>query len=111
MRLVEARGLPASALDAAAAFHASCLPRIREAIAEGELPLCIVFDLADHTHTAWRLATTQSLAREAAPERVNALASDDETAIDAALSYLNRAPGVTGQYLVLDGNDAGNAAQ
>lgn len=105
MVLLRVGALPAEALAAAAQFHAAVLPR---ALAElkGGKGLVLVFDPADHTHRAWRLAAVQSLARQYAPLRVNALASDDERAIAAALKYLAVAEGVTGQYLPLDGNGA-----
>lgn len=110
MRRVEARRLPDNPTDAAAVFLQGAVSEIRAAIDAGDLPLCVVFDPADHTHTAWRLAAVQALAREAAPGRVNAVASDDDAAIAAAADYLDRAPGVTGQYLPLDRQGAGNAA-
>ena len=69
--------------------------------------LVLIFLPADHTHRAWRLAAVQSLARELAPQRVNALASDSEKALSAALTYLNSAEGVTGQLLQLDDTGAG----
>ena len=68
----------------------------------------IVFPPAEHTHRAWRLAAVQSLARDHAPLRVNALASDDPAAIDSALAYFKAAPGLTGQYLNLDSFGAGD---
>lgn len=108
MRVVEARGLPDNPTDAAFAFGRIGVPMVRAAIAGGDLPLCIVFDRADHTHSAWRRAAVQSLAREAAPGRINAVAGDDP---QAALAYLARASGVTGQYLQLDGQGAGDPAQ
>jgi hypothetical protein len=74
---------------------------------EGEGLLVLVFPPADHTHSAWRLAAVESLAREQAPRRVNAVASADEAAIAAALAYLVKAEGVTGQYLPLDSAGAG----
>ena len=49
----------------------------------------------------------QGLAREHAPIRVNAVASDDEAAIAAAARYLAAAEGITGQLLILDGMGAG----
>ena len=67
----------------------------------------IIFAPADHTHRAWRLAAVQGLARALAPRRVNALASDSEAAITAALAYLEGAAGLTGQYLPLDDAGAG----
>lgn len=96
-------GLPENALAAAAQFHAEWPVKIaplREA-------LVLIFSPADHTHRGWRLAAVQSLARQFAPVRINAVASDDEGAIQAAIAYLVRAEGVTGQYLALDGAGAG----
>ena len=110
MRLVEARHLPDNPTDASAAFLQVAVPEIRAAVRAGDLPVCLVFDPADHTHTAWRKAAVQGLAREAAPGRINAVAGDDEAAIAAGIEYLARAPGVTGQYLPLDGHGAGNPA-
>jgi hypothetical protein len=73
---------------------------------EGE-DLVLIFPPADHTHRGWRLAAVQSLARDHAPLRVNALASDDPAAIESALTYLEQAEGLTGQYLTLDSLGAG----
>jgi hypothetical protein len=103
--LLRVGALPDEALAAAAEFHAVVLPGILAELASSET-LTLVFAPADHTHRAWRLAAVQGLAREHAPARVNALASDDEPAIAAALKYLAAAEGVTGQYLLLDGNGA-----
>ena len=105
MALLRIGALPDEALAAAAEFHAVVLPRVLAELEGGET-LTLVFAPADHTHRAWRLAAVQSLARHHAPARVNALASDDERAIAAALDYLAAAEGVTGQYLPLDGNGA-----
>lgn len=100
--------LPPSALDAAGRFHADYLPSVLGELGNGE-HIVLVFEPADHTHRAWRLALVQGLAREHAPTRVNAVASEDEAAIAAAADYLARAPGVTGQYFALDGEGAGSA--
>ncbi len=123
--------LPAAPLAAAATFFAEVLPLIEHAMIEplkqsvptddeaivshDALParddadgaLLLVFAPADHTHHGWRLALTQALAREHAPLRVNAVASDAGAEIDAAEAYLDVAYGVTGQYWPLDGNGAG----
>ena len=74
---------------------------------EGE-DLVLIFPPADHTHRAWRLAAVQSLARQYAPLRVNSVASADTAAIASALAYIASAPGLTGQYLALDGIGAGD---
>ncbi|WP_254514984.1 Rossmann fold domain-containing protein [Novosphingobium sp. G106] len=105
MALLRVGALPDEALAAAAEFHAVVLPRVLAEL-QGAKTLTLVFAPADHTHRAWRLAAVQGLARQHAPVRVNALAGDDEAAIGAALSYLDKAEGVTGQYLLLDGNGA-----
>jgi len=96
--------LPEDALAAAAAFHGAVVPKV---LGSGEAMVTLVFAPAGHEHAGWRLAAVQSLARALSPARVNALASADEAAITAAASYLQSAPGVTGQYLVLDGAGAG----
>lgn len=98
---------PNDPLDAVAAFHADMLPVIRAALVTRPDYLVLVFPPAQQTHRGWRLATIQDLAREFAPTRINAVESDDERAIDAALAYLASAEGVTGQFLPLDGNGAG----
>jgi len=95
-------GLPPAPLDAAAAFFAENLPAARTALASAD-SLVLVLPPADHAHRAWRLAAVQELAREAAPRRVNAIAGGAPDAIDAALAYLDGAPGVTGQILAVDG--------
>jgi molybdopterin biosynthesis enzyme len=99
-------GLPGEPLAAAARFHADVLPRVLAALAAERADLVLVFGAADYTHRDWRRAVVRQLARDHAPMRVNALASDDETAVVAALAYLGMAPGVTGQYLSLDGEGA-----
>lgn len=104
--LLRVEGLSASALTAAAQFHAEILPQALEVLVGGE-DVILAFAAADHTHKAWRLAVVQQLARDAAPLRVNAVAGGDEAAIAAAVGYLAEAPGVTGQLLALDGNGAG----
>lgn len=94
--------LPEDALEAAARFHSEHLPPIRAALAEAAA-VTIVFASAPADHRGWRLAVVQDLARAAAPARVNAVAGDDEQAIAQALAYLEAAPGITGQFLAVDG--------
>ena len=109
MALLRVGPLPGEALAASARFHAEYLPPILAALADlaaGDA-LTLVFAPGDHGDRGWRLSVVQGLAREHAPRRVNALASDDEAAIAAAARYLAAADGVTGQYLVLDGVGAG----
>jgi hypothetical protein len=104
MAVIRVGTLPGQALDAAAKFHGEVLTRVREALAESDEHLVLVFEPAGHEHRAWRLAVVQQLARDHAPLRVNALESGDEAAIAAAMDYVGSAPGLTGQLLRLDGN-------
>ncbi|MGB3165760.1 MAG: Rossmann fold domain-containing protein [Alteraurantiacibacter sp.] len=98
--IIAARGLPDAPLDAAAAFAERHLAEARTALPRD---VVLLFDPADHTHKAWRRATVQELAREAAPGRVNAVVGSDEGAIAEVIAYLARAPGVTGQLLATNG--------
>ena len=105
MQRIDVTGLPGTPSAAAAVFYGEWQERVQTALAKGSLAL--VFPPAGHEHGAWRLSAVQTLAREMAPARLNAIASDDETAIAAALAYLAAADGVTGQYLPLDSVGAG----
>ena len=98
--------LPDSALDAAATFHGEWRGRAQSLLDQRDV-LAVVLPPAPYDHADWRRAAARDLAR-AAPKRVNVIASDDERAITAALAYLTAAPGVTGQYLPLDGHGAGD---
>jgi len=104
MALLRVGALPGDALGAAAEFHARILPEVR---ASGGEDLVLVFEPANYEHRGWRLAVVQQLARDLAPHRVNAIESDDQKAVAAAVDYLETAPGLTGQLLRLDGNGAG----
>ena len=106
MALLRVGGLSDEPLAAAARFYADILPSVLKALDAESGDLVIGFEPADYQHRGWRLAAVQQLARDHAPVRVNAIASDDEKAIAAALAYLSVAEGVTGQYLPLDGNGA-----
>ena len=99
--------LPDSALDAAATFYSEWGAQAQFLLGQ-EDALAIVLPPAPYDHADWRRAAARDLARAVAPKRVNVIASDDERAITAALAYLTAAPGVTGQYLPLDGHGAGN---
>jgi hypothetical protein len=106
MATVRVTALPAAPLDAAAAFHADWLPRIRAELAASPVESAVlVFPPADHSHRGWRLAAVQELARELAPRRINALACDSEPGLAAALALLDNCQGITGQLLAID--DAG----
>ena len=136
MRVLEVSGLPERPSAAAAAFHAEWLPQAWALLKplpfrggdggggchhplsrpdnphpnpspEWEGLLVIAFDAADYTHTGWRLAAVQMLAREYAPARVNAVSGGGAAAQAAALAYLADGAGITGQYLPLDDAGAG----
>ena len=109
MAAVRVEGLPDEPAAAAHAFYQQ-IGQLLESLTEGE-NLTLMFGAADHTHTGWRLAAVQSLARERAPQRVNAIAGGHAAAIAAALAYLDAADGVTGQYLPLDDRGAGFVLQ
>lgn len=106
MKRIAVDDLPEDPLSAASVFHQHWLPYAEDALAAGD-DLLLVFAAADHTHRAWRLAAVAGLARKHAPLRVNAVAGTGE-ALAQAEQYLAAAPGVTGQYLPLDGEGAGN---
>lgn len=94
--------LPDGALDAAAAFYAQHRGAIAEML-EGEAAVAVVFAPAPYDHRDWRSAAIADLARAHAPaRRVNGLAGEDEAVLEAALAYLDTAPGITGQYFELD---------
>ena len=100
---VDAKGLPDSPLDAAAEFYTRIVPAVREVMARSS-DLAIMFDPADHTHSAWRLSAIQELAREAVPCRINGVVAQrsnlDGTA--QALQFVHDNPGVTGQLLAVE---------
>ena len=98
---IEARELPDAPLDAAGAFHTRILPDARRAAGND---LVLLFDPADHTHSHWRKAAVEELAREAAPCRVNAAVGGSSNDVNALCEYLHNAPGVTGQLFALHGN-------
>ena len=97
MALLRVEQLPEAPLDAANEFYGVWLNRARS----HDEDLVLLFPPADHTHRAWRLAAVQDLARAAAPSRVNGIVGGDEKAIAAALAWLERAPGITGQLLAV----------
>jgi hypothetical protein len=99
------------ALDAAREFHATWLDQARALLQDARASLAIVMPPASYDHSDWRRAAARDLARIAAPVRVNVIASDEEAAIASALAFLESAPGVTGQYLPLEGEGAGSPAR
>jgi hypothetical protein len=108
MKQIAVDDLPEDPLSAASVFHQHWLPYAEDALAAGD-DLLLVFAPADHPHRAWQLAAVAGLARKHAPLRVNAVAGKGE-AIARTERYLAAAPGLTGQYLPLDGNGARDPA-
>lgn len=98
---IEARELPDSPLDAAAAFHARIMPEARRLSGSD---LLLLFNPADHTHLHWRTAAVEELAREAAPCRVNGAVGGSDADVAAVCEYLRGAPGVTGQLFAIHDN-------
>ena len=109
MAAFEIQSLGSDPSAAAAQFYSQYLPLIEAQLAAVPGPLTILFPQVDYTHAAWRLAAVQALAREVAPQRVNAAAGDSHRARQAAVHYLEAAAGVTGQVLQLDDAGAGPA--
>ncbi len=104
MQRLDLSGLPADPVAAAAAYHSCWLPRALALLTDD---LTLIFPPADHSHKAWRIAAVQGLARRAVPYRVSGVAGEGALVVDAALRFIAAAPGVTGQYLTLDGSGAG----
>ncbi len=102
--------LPQAALDASTAFHAHHLPEITRLIAGQPDLLVVIFPPAPYDHRAWRRAAIADLARAHAPVRVVGLAAGEADAMAHTLTYLDAAPGVTGQMLAVDGASAQNQA-
>lgn len=94
--------LPADALDAAQVFYAEWVPKARLSLQTDASSLALVTKTADLAHEGWIRSAVQELARAFSVKRVNALIGGDDAAIAAALAYLERAPGVTGQCFQLD---------
>jgi hypothetical protein len=83
------------------------MPLIQILLEPEQQVITIVFPPADFTHRDWRLAAVSGLARKHIPVRVNAISGGEGPARLAAMRYLESAPGLTGQYLPLDGEGAG----
>ncbi|MHA6318058.1 Rossmann fold domain-containing protein [Altererythrobacter sp. CAU 1778] len=107
-KVLRITGLGSDPVAASATFHAEWLMHIAQVMDQGPESLVLIFELADHTHRDWQLAVVRSLARTHSPVRVNAVAGEADS-VAAALLYLEAAPGITGQYLMLDSQGAGDA--
>lgn len=91
--------LPDCEIEAAASFHTHWLEAARAALSDETDSLVIVLSSAPTSHDDWRRTVARDLARAHAPKRVNIVSAPDAATLDAMLSYLMDAPGVTGQYL------------
>ncbi|MEW4448395.1 Rossmann fold domain-containing protein [Qipengyuania sp. JC766] len=88
-------------VQAAARFLADELPAVIAKLLGGA-DVLVAFPVAGWEHTDWRRTLARDLARGHAPERrVNVTATDDAQALAALVAFLDRTPGVTGQYLPL----------
>jgi hypothetical protein len=102
--------------DDAAHFYSTLMPMARKFLSgekppsdvglKGELDaIAFIFPFGGKEHEGWQRAAIQTLAREAAPKRVNGVIGDDRNginamnAIDAVADWLANAPGITGQVL------------
>ncbi len=103
MKLVAVDDLPDEPLAAAGVFHQHWLPHVETVLREGQ-DVTVAFTPGDHTHCAWRRAAIQGLARKYAPRKVNGIAGGKDERMETTLAYLEAAPGVTGQYLLLHGD-------
>lgn len=97
------RDLPEGAVEAAATFYREHLEMARRAATTADL--AIVLDPVPHDHSDWRRALARDLARKNAPRRVNVIAGGEGGELEEVLAFLAEAPGVTGQYLELGGQD------
>jgi hypothetical protein len=105
--LIAVGPLPDDPIAAAAEFHARWMGQVLAALDAGAPVVTLVFAPAPFAHTGWREAAIQLLARERTPARINAIAGDDQAEIAATAAFVDSAPGLTGQYLQLDGHGAG----
>ena len=98
---------PDRAIEAAAWFHVTLVPRIAQVLADRPdvTSIVVVLPHAPYDHRDWRLAAMRDLARRFAPCRINMVTGDAGTALDAICGYLENAPGVTGQCLKSSGPD------
>ena len=115
--VIAALDLSDDPLDASTEFLTEVAPAARKMLSSsGPVPglqssdtldaVAFVFSGVTKEHYGWRLAAIQSLAREAAPKRVNGVAGDDYETSRAATDWLANAPGITGQLLAVDGKTA-----
>jgi len=91
--------LPEDSVKAAATFYGDFLEQIEAMLASQAAVVAICLPSAAKSHDDWRRAAARDLARAHAPNRVNIVGGSDGVEIQAILTYLENAPGITGQYL------------
>jgi hypothetical protein len=91
--------MPGDTVEAPAIFYGKYLGAIERLLASDASALAIWLPSAPRSHDDWRRAAARDLARSHAPKRVNIVSGDEGVEIAATLTYLENAPGITGQYL------------
>lgn len=97
--------------EAAQQFYQHHWLALRAAIEQSAESLAILLPGAPNAHDDWRRAMVRDLARAHAPKRINAIGGGSPEARAAALAFVDKAPGVTGQYFPLDqdgGDESGS---
>ncbi|MGB3738749.1 MAG: Rossmann fold domain-containing protein [Pontixanthobacter sp.] len=100
-------GCPAKAIEAAAWFHECRVQEVARLLGDTRqlASIVIVLPRATYDHNDWRVAAARDLARRYAPRRINIVAGEPGSVLTETCDYLERAAGVTGQYLALSRAD------
>ena len=91
--------LPDDNVKAAAVFYGEHLAKIETLLSADSVTLTVSLPSAPKSHDAWRRAAARDLARKFAPNRLNIIGGNEGVEFKAILTYLENAPGITGQYL------------
>jgi len=108
-RIYQIEALADRPSDAAREFYQRHALALREAIEHAAEALTILLPDAPVAHDDWRRAMARDLARAHAPKRINAIGGGSPEARAAALAFVDKACGVTGQYFPLDQNGEGES--
>lgn len=108
-RTYQIDGLADRPSEAARQFYQHHWLGLREAIEQSAEALAILLPAAAVAHDDWRRAMVRDLARAYAPKRINAIGGGSPEARAAALDFVDKAPGVTGQYFPLEQNVDGKS--
>ncbi|TRD10537.1 hypothetical protein FGU71_00750 [Erythrobacter insulae] len=103
--MLTVNSLPDSGIAASAEFFKLYLDQAAALLSAAETEaLVIILPAAGKDHDDWRRSLARDLAREYTPKRANVIgAARVGAGVDAIISYLKDAPGVTGQYLPAHG--------